>query len=50
MAQPVDLTAQTTDYYRVDIHRVDVVEARSVGAECDGGKMMENGGTLQGHL
>jgi len=33
MAQPVDSTAPATDYHRVDIHRVDAIEARSIGAE-----------------
>jgi len=33
MAQPVDPTAQATDYHRVDINRVDAIEARSIGAE-----------------
>ena len=33
LAQPVDPTAQTTDYHRVDLHRLDAVEARSIGAE-----------------
>ncbi len=33
MAQPVDPTAQATDYHRVDIHRVEAMEARSIGAE-----------------
>jgi transposase len=33
MAQPIDPTAQATDYHRVDINRVDTIEARSIGAE-----------------
>ena len=33
MAQPVDPTVQATDYHRVDINRVDALEARSIGAE-----------------
>ena len=33
MAQPIDPAAQTTDYHRVDINRVDAIEARSIGAE-----------------
>jgi hypothetical protein len=33
LAQPVDPTAQATDYHRVDINRVDAIEARSIGAE-----------------
>ena len=33
MAQPVDPAARAPDYQRVDINRVDTVEARSIGAE-----------------
>lgn len=33
MAQPVDPAARAPDYQRVDINRVDAVEARSIGAE-----------------
>jgi len=33
MAQPIDPTAQASDYHRIDIHRVDAIEARSIGLE-----------------